>query len=1004
MSGILKQKNKTERRNVRLPNFFAVISILVFCFVRSADYLALGKIHEFIIIVIFSVTTILVASVLMLLLKDNDSLPLIIPLFIFTIFVIGSAANNQFKNFFSSYMAIIGFTSAYRDLKSFRRFFLITNTIIVVMFFLDFFNYYSNEVIQNSVFIFDWIMSVIAFCFVYTLMYLMRKNILQAARAKDTFETLLNTTPNIMAVVDSKNRVIDISEELAKLAHIQIRETASGRPLLDLFGDMDFKMMICDAINAEGFYETDKGINLGDTKRYFKLVADKFYDRDNEDDQVKPAGTFLDIVNVTPLVEAKLAAESAVRAKSAFLANMSHEIRTPMNAIMGMTELILRKDISDDIAQDAQNIKHAARNLLNIINDILDLSKIESGRLDFIPAEYEFSSLLNDTINIVRVRVLEKPVMFIAEIDSNLPSTFLGDLVRVRQVLINLLTNAVKYTQAGYVKLKIYGTKLTDEDQLLLTIKVIDTGVGIHKKNIKEIFGEFVQVDTHKNRSIEGTGLGLAISRNLCRLMSGDISVKSEYGKGSEFTATIKQKIINANPNVIIDNAGTKNILLYENRSVYADSIQWSFKNLGLKFTHTDNENEFIKLVNLNCWTEIFVSTNLADKVMDKFSDTNKIILLADSGEIFTAFKKFPVLSMPAHTISIANLFNGVTNKGIKEKSHTYWTAPDAKILIIDDIVTNLNVVTGLLQGYKMKIETGTSGRRAIEILKNDPSFDVIFLDHMMPDMDGIETALAIRSLDGDYFKNLPIIALTANAVSGMREMFLEAGFNDYLTKPIEIHRLEEMATKWIPKEKQIPKPAKIHKVKPEKKDSPLQINIDGIDTVKGLEMSSGNTELYCQILLSFFNDAKDWLEIFSKTITPENINTFVINVHALKSTSASIGAGLSGKARILEDAGKEENYDFIAANLPDLCNDLISLTKNIETFLSGLNTKRNKNLPAGILKELKSALEKQDIIAIDKLTEDLKNLNFDTNEIERCTLSGEYGKAIDIIDKFIQQ
>ncbi|MDR2662669.1 MAG: response regulator, partial [Treponema sp.] len=388
--------------------------------------------------------------------------------------------------------------------------------------------------------------------------------------------------------------------------------------------------------------------------------------------------------------KAHAAAKAANEAKSVFLANMSHEIRTPMNAIIGMADLLLRENLPPGAGRKAWNIKNAGENLLTVINDILDLSKIESGRLEIVPAEYLLSSVLYDTVTIIRIKLVEKPLRFAVKIRDPIPPDRLeGDAVRLRQVLLNLLSNAVKYTHKGSVTLTVEGKVLGENITLFFTVR--DTGIGISPADMDKVFGQFSQVDTHRNRGIEGTGLGLAISRNLCRLMGGDITVESEYGKGSVFTAFVVQKVLDPAP------------------------LNAAFAAPG-----------------------------------------------------------------PA-----AN------------KTGALFTAPGARVLVVDDIAANLEVASGLLAPYSMKIDVCTSGTHALHLAKEN-AYDIIFMDHMMPGMDGIEVTAAIR----EFNKTVPVIALTANAVSGMRELFLEKGFNDFLSKPIEIAKLDALVAKWIPADK----------------------------------------------------------------------------------------------------------------------------------------------------------------------------------------------------------
>ena len=519
------------------------------------------------------------------------------------------------------------------------------------------------------------------------------------------------------------------------------------------------------------------------------------------------------------LIELKEAAETASVTKSNFLANMSHEIRTPMNAITGMAELLLREDLSGESRSYVQDIKQAAANLINIINDLLDFSKIEAGKLEIISARYLLSSLINDVVSIIRPRVLEKPIRFFTNIDAKIPHSLIGDEMRLRQILLNLLSNAVKYTHKGHISITITQVKKND-DKLWLKICINDTGIGIKSGDLEKLFSEFSQVDTKRNRSIEGTGLGLSIAKKLCISMGGDITVKSEYGKGSCFTIFVPQEIDSVLPFAEVEEKENTNVLVFERRSVYTESLSWSLKNMEVKHKIVDNEEELDKLIQQEKFTHIFSGYGLYDKIkpiMNKpdsvFSGTVKpqLILMVEWGTI-SHIPNVRFLSLPIQSLSIANALNGKSDNtnyfdGGENTNNIRFIVPAARFLVVDDIATNLKVAEGLLAPYHASIDSCLSGIEAIELIKRN-NYDIVFMDHMMPEMDGIETTAAIREWEAEFEKQgitrfeVPIIALTANAVSGMKEMFIEKGFNDFLAKPIDISKLDEILTRWIPRDK----------------------------------------------------------------------------------------------------------------------------------------------------------------------------------------------------------
>jgi signal transduction histidine kinase len=401
--------------------------------------------------------------------------------------------------------------------------------------------------------------------------------------------------------------------------------------------------------------------------------------------------------------------EMASEAKSRFIANMSHEMRTPMNVIVGLTDLMLEEDnISGKVKEDLEKINTAGNTLMGLINDVLDISKVEAGKMDLSPVEYDVPSLLNDIITLNIVRIGEKAITFKLDIGDTLPKTLLGDDLRIKQVLNNLLSNAFKYTETGTVTLSVSshfeGTPTSSPDPLFVwvTFSIIDTGMGIREEDIKKLFSDYNQVDTRANRKIEGTGLGLSITKKFVEMMDGEITVESEYGKGTTFRARIRQGFVTETP-------------------IAKETVE----NLrGFRYT-------------------------------DKKKRAQGKVVRAD-------------LSY-------------------------------AKVLVVDDFPMNIDVAAGMLRKYKMQVDCAMSGQEAVDRIKaGDPVYDAVFMDHMMPGMDGVEATKLIRSLGTEYVEKLPVIALTANAVSGSEQMFLDNGFNAFLPKPFNAVTLDAVVLRWV--------------------------------------------------------------------------------------------------------------------------------------------------------------------------------------------------------------
>ena len=435
--------------------------------------------------------------------------------------------------------------------------------------------------------------------------------------------------------------------------------------------------------------------------------------------------------------------------KTSFLARMSHEIRTPMNSILGTAELISRKQISSGIKEYLDIIQQSGNTLLAIINDILDYSKIESNRLNIEPRSYHIASVINDIVNLIRPRAAEKSLDFFVRVDAQLPAEMRGDDMRLRQILTNLLSNAVKYTQKGFISLTV-DMELLDENKLRLLCEIKDSGIGIKKSDTKLLFAEFSRVDSHHNQGIEGTGLGLVITRSLCRAMGGDVVMESDYGRGSVFCASVIQEFDAPKKVAHVAESELKKVIFYDDRQQYIRSLAGVFENLGVAAEASGSFAEFLVQLEVGNYDYAFVSSKYAMEciaIVGKRNTPLQLIIMVEMGETHM-YREVSSIMMPVYSVTLANALNGIVNETTLKNSRlcVYFTAPTAKILIVDDISTNLRVAKELMNPYNMNVHTCMSGEKAVEMVKNN-RYDLVFMDHMMPGMDGIEATGKIRAL-----------------------------------------------------------------------------------------------------------------------------------------------------------------------------------------------------------------------------------------------------------------
>lgn len=559
---------------------------------------------------------------------------------------------------------------------------------------------------------------------------------------------------------------------------------------------------------------------------------------------------------IEEIIRVREQAEQANFAKSAFLANMSHEIRTPMNAIVGLSDIIMEGSKGRKVYEYACDIKASAHNLLALINDILDLSKVEAGKMELVNTKYHIKSLVTEVLNMMDIVASQHGLMVESEYDMTIPCCYLGDESRIKQILVNLLNNALKFTKKGYVKISVSGERAETEGTERLIFRVEDSGCGIREEDIEKIFENFKQLDSKRNRSAEGTGLGLSITKHLAELMHGTIQVESVYGKGSTFIVQILQKIADARP-------------------------------------------------------------------------------LSEVPEI----------------------------EAKKEEPLEPFTVKDYKVLVVDDNLINRKVARSFLQTYGLEIVEAQSGMEAIELARST-QFDIIFMDHMMPVMDGIEAVQNIRKNCGENGRLPIIVALTANAMEGVRENFLANGFQDFITKPIDRRAMHMALLKWIPEDKRRAGGSWIDNLQ-SNKDVFQKVIIEGIDTDEVTVHYSGSVEEYHELLKLYCLDGKRKMKVLQELWEEQDYEGYGIEVHALKSASANVGAmRLSSRAKEQEKAVNRGDLTFVDERAPKLLAEYEEQLGYIQDYLDknrkeeSVTVNKKAIEHAKLIQEIESALD----------------------------------------------
>jgi signal transduction histidine kinase/DNA-binding response OmpR family regulator len=823
--------NGSRRQNAvtwyyTLANAIIFIAVVLYILIRLWDAAQTENYVQVRLAATMGVSTILLVLIIQIPLKKFLDAAFFCPFILYIIFNAVVLMNHEGRYFFTVYLGTCCVATVYNNRRRLGQYLLVTNilNIVLVYFRIPLESAgqrapYSELIVHEAVLIFASIL-------LYLIVRFVTHQGSEAVRTTNTFNTLMNLTPMMIVIVDRLNCITHISRSLASFARVENPTLTLGRPVLDLFRNIDVKLMIGDMLISDEPIMSVKQIEINGKTRHFSIVSDKLGDN---------AGRYIYLDDVTIIDQARRDAEQATVAKSRFLATMSHEIRTPMNAIIGMSDLMPTENLSPLQKGYFEDIKKMARSLLTIINDSLDFSKIEAGKFDLVPIHYNIHALYDNIASMSEFIARGKSLEFRRSFDNTLPEILYGDEIRIRQILTNIANNAVKYTKNGYVAFSIsrgrrqtvageagaVGEEAAKDEVEYLIAEIADSGIGIKEDDIPKLFGSFQQLDVRKNREIVGTGLGLAITKELVSMMDGHIEVKSVYGFGTTFT-------------------------------VYLPLIP------------------------------------------------------GDPGKV-----------------------EGIDNMPVVRAKE------GVRVLVVDDIPVNLTVALGFLVKHGIEAETAAGGYEAVEKVRESVEsgrpYDIVFMDHMMPDLDGTVAAKQIRAL-GDstsLYASLPIVALSANAVQGAEEVFLASGMNGFVSKPIEDAALNAALKKFLPDGTYILGTAGTEAIVKEHNPHEERIRrelsqIAGLNVTRGLHYAGESFETYATTLKQFSAGLEKGLAVIRESRDTGDWKAYTVQVHAYKGICAALGLqAVSDQGRELEAASKSDDKSLCLAETELFCSAL---------------------------------------------------------------------------------
>lgn len=649
------------------------------------------------------------------------------------------------------------------------------------------------------------------------------------------------------------------------------------------------------------------------------------------------------------VAQSRLSIENARQSKSKFLANMTHEIRTPMNAIVGMTELILKEDLDAMAREETEIIRDASAELLTLINNILTYSKLDSGKLELLPTKYRFDKLLNEIIQTVSGDLQGKNVELQVSLSRDIPINLYGDDIRIKQIFLYLLFSSVKHSEEGRILLEVKGKRNQEEQSVTFQCRIADTGPGLSQMDIDAIFGAYESYDSRQGSNMKGLGLELSICRELLQLMGGELDIKSIVGIGMETTFKFTNYIVDDIPIVRIPEGEERHVLVYVSNVLKENMWRNLMDSMNIRCEYVYGNSVFEMKVQEKRYSHIFISDTEYQglkQIIEKYECEDYTYVVTDYRHVFKDFNNCKIIRKPLSCLNLGEVFNGSWSQDDYQApaDRENIEFPKARILLVDDNMVNLKVTAGLLENFKIKPDMAQSGEACLKMLKKG-KYHMVLLDQMMPEMDGIQTLHEIRNIPGSYYRNIPVLCMTADFGTDVQERLIKEGFQDYIAKPIKSYYMERFLREYLPKElqvigvKNVAEEVQSAQTSEETIFAVSEMSLS-LNPEQGISTVGGSAEVYAAILNTYYREGLDKLEQIPKQWEEGDISLFTTNVHSVKGSSASVGAvGISALFKALEMAGKSDDRVFIEENLQDTLDKFSVLLEEVRTYLEELGT-----------------------------------------------------------------